>query len=92
MNPKNSLKPILDFYFCRCDSVANSIGAAFHRPPSVELQQWDFSMQDAPAIAGAVTYKVRIGTNSGNMYLNGDSVARYLGGAAKCTLVLTESL
>lgn len=49
-----------------------------------------FSYLDSPSTSGNVTYRVRAGGNFANAYTNGNSSGRLYGGAAKCTLVVTE--
>lgn len=51
-----------------------------------------FDVVDSPATGSSVTYTVRVGTDTGNLGLNGSSSARFFGGVSKCTLTLEELL
>ena len=44
----------------------------------------------AAGSTSATTFKIRVGPNAGNLYLNGDSSSRYFGGTALATLIVEE--
>jgi len=73
------------------DAEANAINA-FTGNRNMELQSISYSFEDSPGAAGTFTYKVRVGANTGNVYLNGTSSGRFFGGSARCTLILEEVL
>lgn len=71
-------------------ATANAIGTGFTRLVNTELSQAELFCMDSPATQGSVTYSVRLGISTGNFYTNGNSGARFFGGAAKCTLQILE--
>lgn len=73
-------------------SNADAVGSSLYRFQNVEFNQARLFCIDSPATTGSVTYSIRAGVNANNLYINGNSSSRFLGGSMKCTLKLTEIL
>lgn len=72
------------------DSTCIQVQAAF-----IAAAQFTYSMflnaWDTPGSTASVTYHVRGGNNgTADLYINGNNLSRAFGGAASCTLTLTE--
>ena len=76
------------------DAISNALAASsvFTEGASVGVRRpMHLEYLDSPATTSSITYKIRVGTNSGTaMRLNGSNTARLFGGAARATLVLQE--
>ena len=46
--------------------------------------------QDSPSSTSAITYRIRVGPNTGTMRMNGSSLTREFGGVSAATLTLQE--
>lgn len=74
------------------DSVANALAArGFPTTSSSGHVHFYLEFEHVPATLSAVTYKIRVGTDTGGtIRLNGTTSARRFGGASQATLVVEE--
>lgn len=75
------------------DSAANAICATY--VVAENTAQWSdqivLSHEDSPASVSAITYKLRVGCASGNMWINADGAGSpVFGGTSRATLVVEE--
>jgi hypothetical protein len=73
------------------DSTVNALAATTSHVDTANFRRTlVLEFQDSPATTSAVTYKIRVGPDSGTARLNGSPGGRLFGGAARATLVLQE--
>jgi hypothetical protein len=78
------------------DSVADALCATATHVNSNEGSSVDepailsLTFEHSPATVSAVTYKIRVGANSGTVRMNGTASARWFGGVSIASLVLQE--
>lgn len=73
------------------DAVANALAARFMFVSSSGGEiTMGLEFEEAAPSTSAITYRVRVGSNTGNAYLNGDTGTRYGGGSSIATLVVEE--
>ncbi len=73
------------------DGEENALQAAAFQFSAGYRMPVGFDFEHAPGAAGTYTYKVRVGANSGPVWMNGNSGSgRELGGASKATLIVEE--
>lgn len=73
------------------DSVANALAASTILAPGVGyVAPLSVEFEEASPGTSAVTYKVRVGPQSGTMRLNGQQTGRIYGGVMKSTLIIEE--
>jgi hypothetical protein len=73
------------------DSVANALAASTILAPGVGyIAPLCVEFEEASPGTSAVTYKVRVGPQSGTMRLNGQQTGRIYGGVMKSTLIIEE--
>lgn len=73
------------------DAIANALRAvAITAAGTSSPQVISLVFEHSPATTSSVTYRIRVGSASGTVRLNGGSLARFFGGVAAATLVLEE--
>ena len=74
------------------DSVANALSTGTNRVPATASNQIPVSLdfEHVPGTVNAITYKIRVGADSGTARMNGSTSARRFGGTSLCTLILEE--